>query len=180
MKKNSWQTLSSKTVYKNRYITVIEDKVVKPGGKKGIYGFIKVRPTLGIVPVDENNNIFLCRQFRYIFKEESWEIPRGFVNDNELPEKAAKRELSEESGLTSNNLTFIGSLRLSIGIMDEQCRVYLAQELSQDRNFKLQEEEIDKVKKFTLNEVVTMIKAGKILDGLTIGAVLLVKQKLVL
>lgn len=178
MKKNPWKTLSSKTVYKNQYITVVEDEVIKPDGKQGIYGFVKVRPTLGIVPIDENNNIYLCRQFRYIFKDESWEIPRGFIDDNENLERAAKRELNEEAGLTANKLTFIGSLRLSIGIMDEQCRVYLAQDLSKDKNFKLQEDEIDKVKKFTFSDVLEMINKGKILDGLTIASVFMIKDYL--
>jgi len=176
--KNPWKTLSSITQYKNQYITLVEDKVIKPDGKEGIYGYVKVRPTLGIVPVDKNNNIYLCRQFRYIFKDESWEIPRGFLDDKETVEKAVRRELNEEAGLVSSTLTFIGSLRLSIGVIDEQCKIYLAQDLSQDKNFKLQKNEIEEVKCFPFNEVLAMIKEGKILDGLTVGTVLMAKEKL--
>jgi len=176
--KNPWKTLSSNIKYKNQYITVIEDKVIKPGGKKGIYGYVKVRQTIGIVPVDNNNNIYLCKQFRYIFKEESWEIPRGFIGDGEMPDEAALRELEEEAGLTSNKLTLIGSLRLSIGLINEQCKIYIAQNLSQSNKFINQEDEIKEVKIFTLRRIQIMIKEGKILDGLTVGAILMAKEKL--
>src|SRR3989338_10628558 len=178
MRKNPWKTLSSKVVYKNDFITVTEDKVIRPDGKKGIYGFVKIPRTIGIVALDNEKNIYLCRQYRYIFQDESWEIPRGFVDKNESPLKAAERELGEEAGLTAKKLTFISSLRLSIGIMDEECKVYLAQELSKIKDFSVQKEEIEKVRKISFQEVLSMIKKGIIVDGLTVGAVLMLKEYL--
>ncbi len=163
-------------VYKNDYITVFEDQVIKPDGNKGIYGYVHTRPTLGIVANDKGH-IYLCRQERYLFEGDSWEIPRGFVDDGESPEDAAHRELKEEAGLEAISLELIGSLRLSIGLMDEEAKVFLAQALrftgSQD-----QEKEISEVKAFPLTEVLEMIGNGKIKDGLTVGAILLAKQKL--
>lgn len=175
-KNNPWQTLSSKIVYKNPYITVVEDKVIKPDGKEGVYAYIKLRPTVGIVALDKNSSIYLCKQFRYIFKDESWEIPRGFIEDNELPEMAARRELKEEAGLEAGKVISMGSLRLSIGTIDEQCKVFLAQDLASVSNFRVQTEEIEVIKLFPLNDVLSMIAEGEIVDGLTTGAVLMAKE----
>ena len=95
-----------------------------------------------------------------------------------MPDEAALRELEEEAGLTSNKLTLIGSLRLSIGLINEQCKIYIAQNLSQSNKFINQEDEIKEVKIFTLRRIQIMIKEGKILDGLTVGAILMAKEKL--
>lgn len=175
---NPWTTILSRRIYKNPYIEVVEDKVIKPNGSKGIYGFVKTRKTVGIVPVDKYLNFYLCRQFRYIFKEESWEIPRGFVANSEKPVDAARRELKEEANLTTGELGLLGSLRLSIGLIDEEASVYLAKNVT----FLLkkrpdEEKEIIAVKKFPLAEIISMIVRKKeIKDGLTIGAVLMAKQ----
>lgn len=87
-----WKTLSSRVVYKNSVITVKEDKVIFPNGNVGVYAFTSVPRTVGIVPIDKNLCIYLCKQYRYIFKDESWEIPRGIVEKNETSRKAAERE----------------------------------------------------------------------------------------
>lgn len=86
------KTLSSRIVYKNSVITVYEDKVVWPDGTTGIYAFSSVPRTVGIVPIDKNFSIYLCRQYRHIFKDYSWEIPRGMVEKNETTIQAAERE----------------------------------------------------------------------------------------
>ena len=56
---------------------------------------------IGIIPVDANGLITLVGQFRYPHKEYSWEIPEGGGPKDENPLSAAKRELEEETGLTS-------------------------------------------------------------------------------
>lgn len=121
-----WKTISSKTVYKNKFITVLEDKVIRPDGTTGIYGYMKIPRTVGIVALDSSHFLYFCRQSRYIFHEESWEIPRGFVDKGENTKQAAIRELREEAGLSSNNILPIGSIRTSIGVLDEEAEIFLA------------------------------------------------------
>lgn len=158
-------------------MALVENEIIRPNGTKGNYSYLKLRPTVGIVPIHKNK-VCPCRQFRYIFNDETWEIPRGFAENNESFEEAAKRELNEKAGVTAAKLTLIGSLRLSAGTIDEQCSVFLAQDLLPVNNFKVQTEEIEKVKTFLMNEVVKMIKEGTILDGLTIASILLAKEYL--
>lgn len=171
---NPWQTLSSRVVYKNPYIELVEEKVIKPNGKKGIYGFVKARKTVGIVAVDDNMNFYLCKQFRYIFKDQTLEIPRGFVENGETPTRAAIRELKEEANLSAKKLERIGSLRLSAGLLDEEAEVFLAKNVRPTMDtFTDTEREIKEVLKFTLKEMLSMINKGEIKDGLTVGSILL-------
>lgn len=167
---SDWKTLSSKTVYKNKLIAVQEDEVIRPDRSKGIYGYMKIPRTVGIVAMDSSHFIYLCNQVRYIFKENSWEIPRGFVDNSENPMQAAIRELREEAGLSSQNIMSVGSIRTSIGVLDEEAEIFLARDVV-DEGFTDESHEIDKVRKFTLKDILKMIKENKIKDGLTIGAI---------
>jgi 8-oxo-dGTP pyrophosphatase MutT (NUDIX family) len=173
-----WKKLSSKVVYRNRFITVREDNVIKPDGSKGIYGYVEIPRTFGIVPIDNKLNIYLCKQFRYIFQDYSWEIPRGFVDKGEGVLQAAERELKEEAGLKAKKLIKLGSLRLSIGILNEEADVFLAENVLPIKDGEIDKDEIKEVKKFPFSVVLGWIKKSKIVDGLTVGAILKVKQYL--
>ena len=51
---NPWQTLSTRTVYDNPWISVTESQIINPGGGGGIYGVVHFKnQAIGIVPVDE-------------------------------------------------------------------------------------------------------------------------------
>src|SRR5690349_3930080 len=63
---NPWKTKESRTVYKNPWISVREDQVVRPDGQDGIYGVVEFKNwAIGIVPVTENGDTFLVGQHRY-------------------------------------------------------------------------------------------------------------------
>lgn len=173
-----WKTLSSKIVYKNSFIKVQEDKVIRPNGKSGIYGFLKVPRTVGIVAVDEEKRVFLCKQYRYIFKEESLEIPRGFVDYGESPQQAATRELEEEAGVIAESMEQIGSLRLSIGLTDEEVKIFFAKVASTNSNNLSSNGEIDEVIRMLFHQAIKKIKSKSIIDGLTVSAILMAKELL--
>src|SRR5437762_8569401 len=63
---NPWQTLSSRRVYDNPWISVREDQVVRPDGQPGIYGVVHMKnKAIGVVPIDAAGNIYLIGQYRY-------------------------------------------------------------------------------------------------------------------
>ncbi len=94
---NPWRTLSSRIVYRNPWLTLREDTVIRPDGAEGIYSVVEMRPSCGVVAINEDNQIALVGQWRYVHGKYSLEIPTGGSEEGEAPLDAAKRELLEET-----------------------------------------------------------------------------------
>src|SRR5262249_18280017 len=102
---NPWTTLSSRPIYENPWIRLREDQVLRPDGKRGIYGVVHFKNhAVGVLPVDEQGRVWLVGQHRYPLDAYSWEIPEGGCPESETPEATALRELREETGLDAGRL----------------------------------------------------------------------------
>lgn len=72
---NPFKTISSKELYENPWIRLVEDQILKPNGEPGIYGKLHFNNyALGIVAVSENMDIWLLGQYRYVLKSYSFKI----------------------------------------------------------------------------------------------------------
>ena len=171
--KNPWQCLSSREIYDNPWITVIEDQVINPGGGKGIYGKVHFKNrALGIIPVDEDNNTWLVGQYRYTLNEYSWEIPEGGVPFAEDPLQGAKRELREETGIAAENWELIMKFHTSNSVTDEFGLIYIASQLRfGDQDLEESEQDLA-IQKLPLSEAVDMVMDGKITDSMSVAGLL--------
>ncbi len=177
MKKNDnpWQILSSQIMYENPWICLTQHEVINPNGGQGIYGQVHFKNyAIGIVALDNNNNIYLVGQYRFPLKQYSWEIPEGGGDLNIDPLQSAKRELLEETGLVANNWKELFRMHLSNSVSDELSIIYLAKDLQQ---FEAQPEATEQlqIKKIPFEEVYQMVIEGKITDSITVAAILRVK-----
>ena len=170
---NNWKTLSSKTVYENAWLEISHREVINPAGKDGIYGVVKFKnKALGIIPIDENGNIYLVGQFRYTLNEYSWELPEGGGPMDEDVLDAAKRELREETGLLASNWTRLARIHTSNSATDEEGFLFLAEGLSQTEAEPEETEELQ-VKKVPLLEAVDMVMRSEITDAISIAGILM-------
>ncbi len=170
--KNPWKTLQSNEVYDNPWIKVTENKVINPGGGEGIYGVVHFKNiAIGIIPIDQDGNIWLVGQFRYPLNEYSWEIPEGGGNLNVPILDSAKRELMEETGITAENWEVILKMHLSNSVSDEVAYIFLAQNLTFGVAQPEESEDLQ-VKKIHIDEAYKLICEGKITDSLTVAGIL--------
>lgn len=171
--KNPWKTLSSREVYDNPWIKVIEDKVINPSGGNGIYGKVHFKnKAIGIIPLDQANNTWLVGQFRYALNEWSWEIPEGGGPINKDILESAKRELKEETGLSAKRWTEITKIHLSNSVSDEVGYVFLAEELEEGEYAREETEGDMQIKRIPLAEAVAMVLQGEITDSLSVVGLL--------
>ena len=122
-----WKTESSRIVYRNSWIQVREDQVIRPDGQPGIYGVIEIRPSVGMVAINDRDEIVLVGQWRYAPNRYSLEIPRGGSQPEETDMLAvAKRELAEEAGVMAANWRSLGEVDVCNGVTDDVQSLFLA------------------------------------------------------
>jgi 8-oxo-dGTP pyrophosphatase MutT (NUDIX family) len=172
---NPWQTKSSKKIYENPWISLIEHQVINPSGGKGIYGEVTFKNyAIGIIAIDEDDLIYLVGQYRYPLKKYSWELPEGGGPLDQEPLDSAKRELLEETGLVAQHWEEVLRMHLSNSVSNELGILYLAKDFEQ---FEAQPEETEQleVKKIPFEEAYQMVIKGEITDSLTVAGILRVK-----
>lgn len=171
------KTLEQVSKFEGRVIHVHVDTVELPNGRTSTREIVNHPGGVGILALDENNNVLVVRQFRYAFGRTLLEIPAGKLEKGEDPYQAAMRELKEETGATCEKLQSLGEIFPTPGYCDEIIRLYLAQHLSWGE-MHLDEDEFLTVSRVPFQNLVDQILAGEIRDAKTCAAIL--KAKLLL
>ena len=165
------KTIQSKTIYKGSFLTLNSDKVLLPNGNTSTREWIKHPGAVCCVPILPNGKIVLIRQYRYAVKEEMIEIPAGKLDQNEIPEKCALRELEEEIGYRANKLTLLANIHPAVGFTNEKMWLYLAEKLVKTEQ-RLDFDELLEPIPTKLDDAVKMVWNGQITDVKTIIGIL--------
>ena len=148
-----------------------------PSGNTAAREIVEHSHAVCIVPVDEQGNVVLVRQYRKPVEEALLEVPAGSVEEGEVSEDAVLRELQEEIGYTAGNLLHLSSFWVAPGWATEFMHAYLATELTPSR-LEADEDENIEVVRLPFDQAVAMFKTGEIKDGKTIAAMLLAQPLL--
>jgi 8-oxo-dGTP pyrophosphatase MutT (NUDIX family) len=177
MTKSPWKTTSSRIAYQNPWIRVREDEVIRPDGEPGLYGVIEIRPSVGIVAVNERDEVALVGQWRYSVDRYSVEIPRG-GSDPDEPDllDAAKRELAEEAGVKATRWELLGRVDNCNGVANDVQSLFLATELSATEMHLDPGEDIV-VQWAPFAEAVRMVMDGRITEVCSVAGILMVAQR---
>ena len=169
--------LSSEKVFDGRVLHIRVDTVELPDGQKATREVADHPGGVCIVALDNGGNVLLVKQFRYPYEKILREIPAGKLEYGEDPEKAAIRELREETGAVPGKFQSLGELYPSPGYCGEILHVYLSQDL-RFGEMDLDEDEYLDLERIPFHQLVEQILSGEIRDAKTIAAVL--KTKLLL
>ncbi len=170
--RNHWQTLDSREIYDNPWIRVVEDQVINPSGGRGIYGKVLMKnKAIGVIPLDTDGNTWLVGQYRYTLGEYLWEIPKGGGPAGEEAADTARRELQEETGLTTRKLTNLLRIHTSDCITDEEGWIFLAEELEPGET-NWEETEKLHIRKLPFAEARQMAMDGRITDAMSLAGIL--------
>ncbi len=167
---HSITTLSSREVYRNRWMRVREDEILRSNGQKGIYGVVEKDDAAIILPIDQGR-VWLVEQFRYTIQERALELPQGgWEMEVDNPEELARGELKEETGLHAAQMTCLGTLWIAYGFTRQRQHVFLATGLTATSN-DLDEEEHDlAVRSISIEEFEQLMLDGRIRDNCTVAA----------
>ena len=162
----------SELIYDGRIIHVFRDAAELPNGESATREVVRHVGAVCVVPLTDDGEVVLVRQFRYPFGRLLLEIPAGKLDSrDEQPELAARRELEEETGLTCTELVHIGDLYSTPGFCDEVIHMYCARGLHRGTAHPDDDEFIDTVQ-LPISTVKDMILEGCISDSKTQTAIL--------
>jgi ADP-ribose pyrophosphatase len=172
----SWRTLTTRPIYQNQWLSLREDLVEMPDGRTTIYGVVTTGDSVGVLPFLDPDTVLLIRQYRYVARRVTWEMPTGGVHAGETLETAAQRELGEEIGYQADRLVHVSTYHTSKSVMDETAHLFRAEGLRRAPRPPDETEFID-VQPFPFAEALRMVLAGEILDSMTIVAMLLAARQ---
>ena len=177
MSKPEIETTASRVVYRNPWMTLREDEIVRADGAAGIYGVVEKTDYAVIVPYDQGE-ITLVEQFRYPVGARFWEVPQGSWEGQDVdPLTLARAELREETGLQAASMTHVGRLFQGYGYSTQAYDVFLASGLTLGER-QLDAEEAGLIARaFALDTVLAMIVDGTIRDASTVAALGLLRIK---
>ena len=180
MENNPWTIISEKKVYNNKWINVTEYAVVNPSGGEGIYGKVHFKNlAVGIVALDDHEQLWLAGQYRFTLNQFSWEIPEGGAPVGTDPLESAKRELKEETGVYATDWKHLLSMHLSNSVSDELAIVYLATGLKEGEAAPEDTEDLY-TRQVSLEEAWQMVENGIITDSMSVAAITKIKLMKVL
>ena len=165
------ESLGTRNVYANPWMTVREDDIRRPDGTAGIYGVVDKPDYALIVPLD-GDRLMLVEQYRYPLGARRWEFPQGTAPDRAdvAPSELAARELREETGLRAGTIVRIGGLDCAPGMSSQRGHVFLATDLSEGPHEREHEEQDMRCAWFTRAEFESMVRDGVITDAQSIAA----------
>jgi len=171
-----WRTISTTPIYTNRWLSLREDLVALPDGRTTIYGVVSCGHCVGVLPFVDRDTVLLIRQYRYVARRPTWEMPTGGVHEGERLAEAAQRELAEEVGYRAGRLLHVCTYHTSKSVVDETAHLYLAEDLVAAPQ-PADDTEFIEVRPFVFREALAMVLAGEIQDSMTIVAVLLAARQ---
>jgi len=162
-------------VFENKHFVIYEEDLILPNGNQVRWTFIKNYISVGIIAFTPEGKLLLVKQYRPALKQEIIEIPAGLVDPGEDVEKAAMRELEEETGYRAEKITKVCEYFRSPGISSSKMYIYHGENLVKTRQ-NLDENEFLEVLEVEVKEIDEILKTP--LDGKTMYSLNYIKSNL--
>jgi ADP-ribose pyrophosphatase len=167
---HSITTLATREIYRNQWLSLREDKILRSNGKEGIYSVVDKDDCAIILPI-ENGRVWLVEQFRYTIQERALELPQGgWETEIDDPEKLARGELREETGLHAAEMSYLGFLWIAYGFTRQKQHVFVATGLTMKERDPEDTEHDLEIHTRSLEEFERMMLDGTIRDASTVAA----------
>lgn len=124
MEENKWRPIHRTYLHESPYFSFRLDEVELPDGTRIEYGVLESGGFAAMLPVTDEGNVVLVRQWRHSLERFTLELPSGAVDEGEEPSLAARRELFEETGFRAEGVEHLATVHTSPGRSDEVCHVF--------------------------------------------------------
>jgi ADP-ribose pyrophosphatase len=166
-------TINSRiTLHQGRVFNLVSENYTLENGVTSVMDFIHHPGAAAMVPMLNQTEVILIKQYRHTIREFIWELPAGTLDPGETPLICAQRELIEETGFSAAKWHQLGTITPLPGYSNERIHIFLASNLMPAKQ-NLDADEMLNVHTMQLKEALHMILAGEISDGKTISGLFL-------
>ena len=162
---------AERELFRGRVFRLVERKLVLPNGRRTTFSVVEHPGAVAVVPVFDDGDVLLIRQFRPSIDKEIYEIPAGTLEPGEKPLATAKREIVEETGFQARRWRKLTSFYTAPGFCTELIHVYEARGLS-PAHAEGDADEILRPVRVSLKEALSYIRRGRIRDAKSIAGLL--------
>ena len=162
-------------IYDGKVLDIHLEKVTLPNGKEVDVEIIRHPGGAAALPLYDNGDILMIRQFRHAAGGIIWEVPAGRIDDGEDPQNCAYRELQEEAGVIAGRMEKLGEFFSTPGFCTEVIHLYLARDLTACCQ-ELEADEYLQVEKMPFGKALEKVYSGEIVDSKTMLALLLASK----
>lgn len=178
IRKGPYLVIDSKEIYKSHWLTVTEDKVIKPDETDGVFTTVDYLPGISVIAINKQKEVFLIREFYYVLNEFGIQLPSGGIEPQETPIQAAQKELKEETGIEAKTWIDLGMIHPFTMFIKSPTHLFLAEDII---TIDTPEEGIDVIKVpfdqayqmamenkiFHAQSIITIIRAKAYLDNMS-------------
>jgi ADP-ribose pyrophosphatase len=124
-----WTILKRNDVYRDPWIELVQDEVIRPDGAAGSHCIVRLKPGVSVLPVDDDGMTYLTEEFHYAVGRVTVEAVSGGIDGSEDAERTARRELEEELGITAREWIDLGMCDPFTSVVTSPTRLFLARGL---------------------------------------------------
>ena len=164
-------------VYQGRVFSVEVDKIVLRNGRETEVAIVRHRSSVVLLPVTDDGQIVMVRQYRHALDRDIWELPAGSVDEGESAEAAAARECEEEIGQVPTRIDRLGGFYPTPGYCDEEMIFFRVSGLrppAADSPHKPDDDEEITTRAMSRDDAKAMVTRGEIIDLKTAYALTLI------
>lgn len=166
-----WPCIRSQSVQSFRIFSIRADTALSPRTRaEHDFYVIETRDWVNIIPITADHQVVMVRQYRHGSREVTLEIPGGLVDPGDTPEKAAARELLEETGYQAEELMKIGGVNPNPAIFNNRCYTFVARNVKKIRDPMPDQTEDIEVALIPLVDIPELIRKGEIDHAIVISA----------
>jgi 8-oxo-dGTP pyrophosphatase MutT (NUDIX family) len=168
----NWKLLESQYMYRDRWLQVRADKCELPDGRiMEPYYVIEVPDWTNMVIITKDEQIVLVKQYRHALGTTTLELPGGILENGELPKASAIREMQEETGYVSDEVTFLMKISPNPALNNNSAYFFMAKNAEKLTNTKFDPFEDIIIETFSKEELKQLLIEGKLQHGVQLGAI---------
>lgn len=173
-----WQIISQKSVFKNQYLEIIEEKCLRDQEELSSYYTVKKPDAAVVCALTKEKKVVLIRQYRHPVRTIDIELPAGYLAEGETPEQGARRELLEETGYQVSEIKKLYQAFSSAGLNSNSVHFFLAFDAVKVDGQHLDEHEDIEVFEADFTEALELFQKGEIKDMGSVLGLMLARDQL--